>query len=120
MAQKKGQQQKKKQTEKARKLDHVAYAARERYPERVLRNIIQASGWDAAKVYAEKYGLTGHLTGLQLDGAGMVERQSRLVGRALRRHMKRLSLLAQAKKKTQAQQPQAAPIQSQPQFPTQQ
>ncbi len=115
MAQKKGQQQKK-QTEKARKLDHVAYAAREKHPVGVLRRIAQSSGKEAAKKYAQDHGLK-----MPLSLCWAPEnKQPRLVGRALRRHMKRLSLLAQAKKKTQTQQPQAAPIQSQPQLPTQQ
>ena len=98
--QNKGQRQQKKKTAKARKLDHKSYVVRECRPGVVLRRIIQSSGKAAAEEYAQKYGLTSALRYLEVAEPA---KQPRLVGRALRRHMKKLSLLAQAKKTAQAQ-----------------
>ena len=75
--------------------DHRAYVSRERHPRKVLRRIIKSSGFVAAQEYALKYGLERELR--RLRKAEPTE-QPRLVGRALRRHMKKLSLLALAKK----------------------
>lgn len=81
--------------------NHQAYMERECHPLRILRRIARSSGFAAAQEYAAKYGLTSALRHLEVAEPA---KQPRLVGRALRRHMKKLSLLAQAKKTAQAQQ----------------
>ncbi|MBI4992386.1 MAG: hypothetical protein HZB99_04180 [Candidatus Harrisonbacteria bacterium] len=59
------QQQKKKETAKKRKPDNRAYPARDKHPDKVLRRIIQSSGFAAAQVYAEKYELGRVLAAIQ-------------------------------------------------------
>lgn len=85
--------------------DQKAYELRDRHPERVLRRIAQSSGYAAARKYAEEHGLEGVLRRISLR-LGPGPKQPRLVGRALRRHMKKLRRLQlEMQQKAKAQQP---------------
>ena len=59
-------QQKKKRTSKARKPNNKAYLAREKHPSRVLRRIIQSSGFAEAERYADKFGFDRVLRSIQI------------------------------------------------------